>query len=225
MRRECPCVRVTFLLIIFFKMSHQLPEPVFARLQAFIWGLEERLQADAHLVGRARDAHEAFDANWVESGLIRAVIASSARPFMGDGLELEDLGNGGVEISHIFGGVERRFRLKKAKRDSRGIPVVTSSSDSVLTLAAREPNLFEESPPQDVEQWVIAYMLHPVTLTFDTVFAGLVVGVLNERSPYRLKLANIVHIPHAAPTPPDFKPGEDDLDLPGEDEGRGEQAG
>lgn len=228
--RPSSCQAVTFVLIVFLMLSHPLPEPVLSLLKRFVSGVEEGLQADAHKVGLAVAEHPGFDTNWVESHLIRAVIASLSRAFGGNDLSMEDLANGGVEVTNVHEGVERRFRLRRAKRDARGTLVVTTSSDSILTLTAQDPTLFDDedtlsAPPPDLEQWVIAYLLHPGTLTFAEVSVARVAGVIGDRSPYRLKLADIVRVPHAVPLPPDFTPDRDDLDLPGEDEDRGQQSG
>ena len=210
-------------------MSHALPDPVQSHLHELVVGIEDRLQADSHLVSRVTESNKAWDVGWIEGGLIRAVIADSARPLVGRQFELVNLGNGGIEVINVHGGIERRFRFRKARRDALGRLVVTSNTDSIMTRIARDPNLFDDAsnlPDVDhVEQWVIAYRVHPITRTFYEVNAGLVDGFLNRRPPYRLKLINVAAIPHIASLPPDFKPKNDDLDLPGEDEGRDEQAG
>lgn len=210
-------------------MSHYaLPGPVSSRLTRFVSGIEDALQAGVHAVGAAQDQHPGFGVNWLQTDLVRAIVSATARDLEGDGLRVDDKGNGGVEATIVHERIERRFRVKRVKgRDGRGELIVTANSDSFLTLTARAPNLFDEEPvmgPTTIEQWVLAHMLDPRTLTFAEVSAGRVVDVVGKRSPFRLKLADLAVIPHTAPLPPDFRPGKDDLDL-GEDEDRGEEAG
>ena len=203
-------------------MSHELPDPVFSLLQRLISGVEEGLQAEAHKVGSAIAEHPAFDASWVESHLTRAVVSSLAQSRSGKGLRFEGYGNGGAEVVNLHDGIERRFRFRKARRGPRRELVVTVSSDSYLTMKALDPSLFDDettrnAPPPTLEQWVIAYVLRPGTLTFDEVSAARAVDIEGNSPPFRLKLANITPIPYDAPPPPDFKPSVDDLDLGEED--------
>lgn len=210
-------------------MSHRLPEPVFSDLHVFAAGVEDRLQADAHKVAVAVREHAAFQARWVESDLTRALICSTARELGASSFRVDELGNGGVELRQVYGCVERRFRLRRAERDSHRSLRVMSNSDSILTGAARETEatLFDPGfvPPASHEQWVLAYLLHPVTRTFVEVKAGRVVGLLTQRPPYRLRLVDLVDIPFTISPPSNFRGDEDDLNLDDEDERGDEQAG
>jgi hypothetical protein len=208
-------------------MSHPLPEQVRLGLQYLFCAVEERLQAETHTVGLAIESNpNAFDNGWVESHLSRAVIAQAAFSVDGGALHRKELPNGGVEITSRDNGIERRFRLRRATKDKYGGLIVRTSSDGILGLAASDPTLFDDPfavPPSVVEQWVIGYVLNRVTHTFAEVSAARVVGKRGQRPPFRLKLADTIRIPHAAPLPPGFKPDQDDLDFPEEDEGLGEQ--
>lgn len=205
-------------------MSQPLPDPVLGIVHGLVCRMEEGLQAQSHTVDQAIRKNPSFDANWVESGLMRAVIAGVAYPLGGPDLRIDDLGMGGVEAVSSYEGVERRFRMRKARRNRWGELVVTVSSDSFLTLVAKNPTLFDgeeqwDAPAPSIQQWVLAYMLQPGTRTFLEVSAGRVVDFLGSRPPYRLVLADQVRIPHSAPLPPDFKPAtEEDLDLGDEGE-------
>lgn len=198
---------------------------------ALVVGLEDRLQADAHTVSVAIGEHSAFNVRWIETHLTRALISDAATLVGEKRFRTHDLGNGGVELVHLLGGVERRFRLRRGQRDAYGVLQVMSNSDSILTDAARavDATLFDgdSTPPARYEQWVLAYRLHPVTRTFVEVKAGRVVGFLTQRPPYRLRLADVVNVPFLAPTPPSFPGNRDDLDLgdEDEDEGRGDVTG
>lgn len=211
-------------------MSHRLPEPVLGDLHLFAAGVEDRLQADAHKVTVAVGEHPAFNVRWVETDLTRALICDTAGVLGASRFRVEELGNGGVELRHVYGGVERRFRLRRAERNASGFLRVMSNSDSILTGAARETEatLFDTEivpPPAIHEQWVLAYRLHPGTRTFVEVTAGRVVGLLTKRPPYRLSLADVAEIPFTIAPPSDFPGKGDDLDLGDEDERGDEQAG
>ncbi len=204
-------------------MSHCLPERVLHDLHLFAAGVEDRLQADGHKVAVAVGEHPAFNVRWVEMDLTRALISSTACMLGASRFLVHDLGNGGVELRQIHGGVERRFRLRRAQRNAHGSLRVMSNSDSILTGAARETELtlFDTgvvSPPATHEQWVLAYLLHPGTRTFTEIKAGRVIGLLTHSPPYRLRLADLVDIPFATSPPPNFAGEEDDLDLGDEDE-------
>ncbi len=219
---------MTFTGILFPIMSHDLPESTSSRLTALVRGVEERLQAEGHKVGSVMAEHPAFDAKYVESPLVRALIGWSARLLAVNGLVLEVLPNGGVTVSHVHDDIERSFRLRRARRDAYGRLLVTVSSDSLLTTRAKDPTLFDDekgdSFSRGFEQWVLAYEMQPGTRTFLKVSAARVSGLVGEHSPYRLKLADVVCIPHTAPLPPNFKTDKDDLDLPDEEEERGNEA-
>lgn len=215
---------MTFPLKSLVMMSLPLPQPVFDNLQHAACQMEEGLQAQAHTVDQAVRTNGSFNTNWVESGLIRAVIAGLAQHVGSADLRIDDLGMGGVEVVNTYKGVERRFRMRKARRNRRGNLVVTVSSDSMLTLIARDPTLFDDeatrnAPPPKIQQWVLAYLLIPGTHTFSEISAGRVAGLIGNQAPYRLDLADVRRIPHTVPLPPDFKPDTDDLDLGEEEDG------
>jgi hypothetical protein len=220
---------VTNRLKVLVVMSQRLPGRVIDLLTKFVCGIEDALQANAHKIDKAVAQHPAFDVRWVESPLVRAVIASSATLLESTVLRVEHLGNGGLDIRVPHDGVDLLFRVKLGHRDKYGALVVTVSSDSILVATAhRLATLFddpdEEPDATSVQRWVLAYELDPATRTLINVSAARVVGVANDRSPFRLSLADIVQIPHAAPLPPSFPGRSDDLDLGDEGEEGGEEA-
>lgn len=210
-------------------MSHRLPKPVLDDLGSFVVSVEDRLQAEGHKVSVAMAEHTAFGVGWVETDLTRALICETARSLGGSRFRPDELGNGGVELVHVHRGVERRFRLRRAKRDAYGALQVVVNSDSILTGTAREVEatltLFGDSEPEPVvashEQWVLAYLLHPVTRTFVEVIAGRVVGLLTSSPPYRLRLTDLAEIPFIATPPSNFPGAREDLDLDKDDEREG----
>lgn len=218
---------MTSVGIPFSPMSHPLSDQVRLDLQGLASAVEETLQAETHTVGSAIAENRAFDKAWIESHLTRAVIAHAARAATGGRLGCEELANGGIEIISVEGNVERRFRLRKADLDRDGQPRIRVNTDSLLNVARPAPTLFDDPvdvPPEHMERWVIGYLLNPSTRTFAEVFAARVMGTIGEQPPYRLALADILPLPHTAPLPPEFRPDQDDLDFPDEEEGLGDEA-
>lgn len=208
-------------------MSYGLPAAPFEALRLLICRLEDVLEASAHTVGAAMAEHSSFDERYVESPLCRSLISDGVRKVAGDEIEVITLSNGGLELLMVHERVERRFRFKRAEKDSKGDIVVRSSSDSLLSRDTSQPNLFDRSapPPERSEQWVIAYFLVPGIWVFHEVFAGRVTGKIGNASPCRLELNDVVRVPHLDVLPPPFKSVEDDLELPDHDEGSEEAAG
>ena len=201
-----------------------LPRKVQTELQRLTSMVDEGLQAEAHTVASAVDLNEAFRRKWVESDLTRAIIVRLACSYSSKTLTCAELPGGGAETTTLDKDVERRFRWRRAVLSQYNRPVVMVNSDSMLNPPRRDADLFGYEPPPDFEQWVLAYVMDPRTRAFSTVFAGRVVDKVGNKPPYRLVLADVEVIPHAAPLPPGFKPQrDDDLDIPGEEEGFGEQ--
>lgn len=197
-------------------MSHSLPDEVAGRLQALIWSMEEGLQADGHAVGKGMAAHAAFDQQCVGSHLTRALVRAEAVGARVAGVRIESLPNLGCEIVITHEGVTYRFRLRRAEERSSGLLVVSTSSDSFLTKSVRSATLFDDEVVWEAEQdqqWVLAYTINPVTRTFSRIEAGYPTGFANSTSPYRLVMEQRVAFSLAAPTPPSFPGGSDDLDL------------
>ena len=210
-------------------MSHPLPHPVRELLSSFACRLDDGLQAEAHKVAVATAVHPAFQARWVESTVTRALIAAKAAPLGGNGLCVEELGSGGIEVYSTLDGVKRRFRLKRAVRDQHGSLDVRVSSDSLLAVSAeRQASLFdpevEPEPAATVQRWVLAYILDPSTRTLREISAARIIGFATHHSPFRLALADIMRIPHNLPLPPRFDPKQDEEDL-GMDDGQEEEGG
>lgn len=177
------------------------------------------------MVSVAQSADPAFHRTFTEGPLRRALLCDFLGDLCAPGLRVDELGNGGVEISIVHDTIERRFRLKLASLDPYGMLAVTASSDSILTPQPRERALWDEPAfldPTDFEQWVLAYVLHPQTRTFTLVQAGRVVGKLNEYSPFKLILADRVSFKITPPAPPSFYGNDDDLNLGHQDDEGGE---
>jgi len=204
-------------------MSHPLPVAVIDLLAALARQLDEGLQADGHHVGTAMGAHEAFDQRYIDTTLTRALVCSIARSTDLPGLSGAELAIGGCDVKVTHEDTIRLFRLKKATLDAAGNPIVRVNNDSILTRRAKDPTLpiFEDDesllPTALPEQWVLAYLINPATRTISQIHAGLPVGVRGQHSPFRLILAHVVRIPHAAPPPAAFPKTDDHLLLDAEE--------
>lgn len=123
--------------------------------------------------------------------MVRALLCSIGTHARVPGLEVAALGNGGMSIRSVHGGVERRFRLRKATLDQYGALVVRVNTDSILTHGASNAPGFWDEPTlesSEYEQWILAYVLNPVIRTFERVTAAYPVGLYGDKSPYRLLL-------------------------------------
>ncbi len=211
-------------------MSHPLPPPVLDMLKPLARELDEGLQAESHHVGTAISVHDAFDQAYVDSHLTRALVCAITRSAVFSGLSVTELANGGCEVRNSYQGVERLFRLKKARRDADGLLDVRVSSDSLLTHRVRAATLFDADEIElfdevvQTEQWVLPYLINPSSRTLIQIYAALPIGTRQEHPPFRLILDNIVQIPHTSLPPKSFPKREDDLDIPGEEEKGGDEA-
>lgn len=199
-------------------MESHLPAEVLSKLQAVVAGLDEGLQASSYKIGQAMEVDHAFDRSYVDSPLLRALVCSIASNLNVNGVRVEQFGNGGCEIRIAHGDTDRWFRLKKASRDKYGHLDVRASSDSFLTRRARsnQLSLLDDDIVRDAtthEQWVLPYLLHPITRTFTEFFAALPVGTVNEHAPFRLILDHVVGLGLPNHTPDRFQGSLDDLDL------------
>lgn len=204
-----------------------LPEPVLRKLQAIVTLMDEGLDERTHNVDAARRKDRAFRRKFTESPLRRSLLCDILTQANLHGVKVHELGNGGCEVAIVHKGVERRFRLKQAVFDRYGRLVVTASSDSILTPQPRPATLWDQEPDTEVstfQQWVLAYTLDTRTNTFASVTAGRVVGIKNQRSPFKLLLDDLVAFALTPPPSTDFLGADDDLDL-GEDGTAEEDAG
>lgn len=222
---------MTLGLKSFLVMSHPLPQPVLDLLTPLARGLDEGLQAEGHHVDTGIAVHPAFDQSYVDANLTRAMVCSIVRSLDLPGLSVEILPLGGCEVRSFHEGVERLFRLRRARRDADGYLDVRVSSDSILTTKVNPPTLFGPDatelfePETENEQWVLPYLISGSTRTLIEMSAALPIGTRNEHSPFRLILDQIVRVPHTPVSPPSFPTTEEDLDIPEETEGTGESDG
>ncbi len=207
-------------LVKILGMSSHLPESILTDLTQTVRALDDRLQAESYKVAGAIAMDDAFDQPYIDSSLQRGLLCRIVPEVAAAGFTVVAFSNGGCELRCVHGGIERRFRFRSARRDAWNDLIVRTSSDSFLTHSVRDisPSLFKEyAPPPDVtpEQWVLAYVIHPLTRTLQEISARLPVELLGS-PPYRLRWGKVVPLPLSDPMPPAF-PGKDD-DLPMDDD-------
>lgn len=203
-----------------FSMMSPLPEAVLNGLTQTVRAIDDRLQARSYKVAQAIAMDDAFDESYIESSLQRGLLCGIVPEVAAAGFTVEFFNNGGCGLRGVHDGIERRFRFRKARRDPWNDLIVRTNSDSFLTHTVRDisPTLFDEDPPPHLltpEQWVLAYVVHPLTRTFQEISARLPVELLGA-PPYRLRWGKVVPLPLVDPLPPAF-PGKDD-DLPMDDD-------
>jgi len=208
-------------------MDSPLPGLVQDRLVEFVQGVDEAMQVSAHRVETALAVTPAFDKRDIDSRLVRANLCHAAVGLAGEGLEVVELAMGGCEARIVEDGRCYRFRWARAKLDPRrGSLVVRVNSDSALTHRVKAATLFEDSETivlADDEFWLLVYLVHPLTRTFNRVVVGLPVAV-QGRSPHRVVFGTRFDVPLEPHTPPDFGARDDDLDL-GDEDDLGEEVG
>jgi hypothetical protein len=101
-------------------------------------------------------------------------------------------------------GEQHRYRIRRAKADSTGVPIIAISSESSLVLE-EEPTLFPR------ENWVFGWISDVDGLIAD-VFVAEVCGIL-PGTPGQLILGSIVPLGTDGPVGDGFTPTNEDLDL------------
>jgi hypothetical protein len=200
-------------------MSH-LPQSTLAILAEVARTVDEKLQADGYRIAQAIRADRAFDEGWIESTLLRAVVADAVSR---SGATVACLPNGGREVSVVDGCVERTFRVRKASRDGRGLKILAGSDSVFSRPAVLEPSLFPAIRPEVRERWILAFVVDDA-LALQEVVAARPIEFINSK-PGRLRLVDEVALPIGSPPPERFEGKADDLDIPPDDETGDEDGG
>ena len=197
-------------------MSH-LSEDSLRLLRTVAYELHEAFSERGHNIGRALGVDEAFGSGQSRGALRRDLATHSVnRTASRIGLDPRTVMGGGCEIRTIAGSVDRRYRLRSAKRSDDGTLVVLASGDSAL---ADDPSLYRQ------ERWVLGLLYTPDD-QISQVFVAEIMG-FEEGSPGRLRLGPEIclldDVDGIATT--GFVPSDDDLpgfglgDEPGESDG------
>lgn len=203
--------------ITFRAMSHLSPAEL-AALKQVAFDMSETFGERGHRIDAAMEVDEAFATGGARSALVRGLaINSAAQSASNHGqLDFRTVNRSGKEFRYCDDGVDRRFRLRKGRRDEQGTLVVTAGQGSVF--ATEEPSLFRE------EHWVIAYTVNDDNL-IDEVVAAQVLDYIDGH-PGRLLLGPEIPLLTGDHTRSGrgFRPSTDD-DLPGfEDDARERRA-
>ena len=177
------------------------------RLRRVAVDLQEVFAERGHRIDSAMDVDPAFGSGgsraWMARDLaIDAVGEAASRA----GLDFRPVNGSGRELRAFDGGVDRRYRLRRARRDEAGAITVPVNSSSAALVA--DESLIPE------EFWVLGYVMSRDSLVM-SVFVAEILGV-EEGRPGKLILGEITQLlGFDAPTG-GFKPTEEG--LPGFDD-------
>lgn len=171
--------------------------------------LREVFAERGHRVDQAMEVDPAFGSGWSRAAVTRdlvvdAVSAAASRI----GLDFRPVNGSGREFRYLAGGVDRRYRLRKARRTADGTLEITASSDSAL--AAGETPLFEE------ESWAFAWTIASNGQIGDVLVAE-VMGYV-EGSPGHFILGSTISLVGEDLPTGGFRPTDEDLDGFGDEE-------
>jgi hypothetical protein len=181
--------------------------------------IEDRLQADGHRISQAIELSAAFNEGYVESTLLRSLVAAAVSS---TGVPVVELANGGRDIIVPQGERHLIFRLKKAERDALGLRVL-AGSDSVFSAPVGQGSMFPTLVPNDVERWVLALIFDDDNMLVEAV-AARPIGFRASRPGRLLFDQNQFSLPIGSPSPPSFDGDDEDLEIPDEGEEEGGQA-
>jgi hypothetical protein len=177
------------------------------RLDLIADDLREAFNERGHRVDVALEADTAFGSGHSRSSLIRDLVMDVvARSASQAGVYFKPVNGTGRELA----GEKHRYRIRRAKADVTGYPVITLSSESSLVLED-EPTLFP------TENWVFGWIIDAQGLVAD-VFVAEILDILPGR-PGRLVLGDVLALGSDGPVGGGFTPTQEDLDLGFDDEG------
>jgi hypothetical protein len=156
------------------------------------------------------------------SGTSRAAVArdlavdAASESASHNGLDFRPVNGSGREFRTLTDGVDRRYRLRRARRETDGSLTIASNSDSALVVA--DYMLIPEEP------WVLGYT-YATGYQIEHVFVAPVLGI-QEGRPGRLILGRITQLLTAmSPGGGGFLPVEEELEGFGDEAGSGDDTG
>jgi hypothetical protein len=178
--------------------------------------LREVFAERGHRVDQAMEVDPAFGSGWSRAAVTRdlvvdAVSAAASRI----GLDFRPVNGSGREFRYLAGGVDRRYRLRKARRASDGSLEIAASSNSAL--ASDEPFLFAEEP------WAFAWTISPDGQIAE-IFVAEVIGYV-EGQPGHLMLGRTISLDHGGLPMGGFQPTDEGLDDFDDEEDLGDDFG
>lgn len=174
--------------------------------------LREEFEERGHRIDKGLSADRAFGRGSRSSmtrELVADVISAAASPM---GIDFRSVNGAGREL-RFLSAVDRRYRLRRARRSVDGELVVPVSSDSALAID--ELTLIRE------EHWGFLWVVNDDSQMAEVLIAE-IVG-FTEGRPGRLRFGEVIAL--GSPNSPrgGFRPTDEDLDL-GDEDGFGRQA-
>lgn len=166
-----------------------------------------------HRVDVAMEADPAFGSGWSRSAVTRdlvldAVSGAASRT----GLDFRPVNGSGRELRSFSGATDRRYRVRRARRQTDGTLIISASAESAL--ATSEDSLL------DVEQWAFAWISSSSGLIEEVLIAE-VLGVAEGR-PGHLVLGRTIGLDGSDMPSAGFRPADEGLAGFDDEEGLGE---
>ncbi|MDP9377098.1 MAG: hypothetical protein M3P40_05940 [Actinomycetota bacterium] len=178
--------------------------------------MREVFEERGYRVDVALEADPGFGSGASRASLVRdlAIDAASVAASR-HGLDFRTVNGSGREFRCLSGGVDRRYRLRKAGRRSDGSYVIPTNAKSAMH--GDDETLIPE------ELWVFGYTLTSEG-TLQDVFLAPVLGI-EQGLPGHLILGRVIELIDAPTTPAGFQPTDEDLEGFELDEGESGEFG
>jgi hypothetical protein len=166
--------------------------------------LREVFAERGYRVDVAMETDPAFGSGRSRSSMTRDLVVDAVT-FAASrcGVDHRAVNGDGRELRYLAGSIDRRYRLRKARRTTDGSLLITSSAASAL--AVDEDTLFIE------ETWTFAWTLTSDGM-IDEVLIAEVVGYV-EGNPGYLKLGRVIPLGGSGEPSGGFRPADEDLDI------------
>lgn len=216
--RALHALTVTYEGNRFLRMSRP-NQAEFEQLDCLADDLRESYSERSYRVDSALALDAGFDTGDARSALERGLVLNSLAVGCGLlGVDFRTANGSGRELRFEGALVDRRYRVRRARRLADGEIVVHVSSDASLATNPDDPaelSLFDDAV---VDDWAFLWLLAPDRRTIQEVLAAEVTGYTEGR-PGRLKFGIVRALGTVQdPTPLGFRPAEEDLDLGDDDE-------
>lgn len=199
----------------------QPPPDELDELGALAEELRESYSARSYQLDVVAEMDRGFDNGDVRSALERGIVIDAVGSAAGRvGVDFRPVNGKGRELRFASNLIDRRYRVRRARRRADGEIIVPISADSALADHADDADLRSTLfGDQALEDWLYLWLLSPDHGTIDEILAAEVIGVIEGR-PGRLKLGSVISLgvtPDVGPRR--FEPTDEDLDLGDDDEG------
>ncbi|WP_091764777.1 hypothetical protein [Blastococcus aurantiacus] len=180
----------------------QLTDLEVQRLRRIASDLREVFAERGYRIDSAMDVDFAFGSGVSRAALARDLAIDAASESASRvGLDFRPVNGAGREFRSFSDGVDRRYRLRRARRDDSGAFTVVANSSAAVMVA--DESLIPE------EFWVLAYVLSDSFLV-ENVFAAQILG-LEDGRPGRLILGKLTQLLGPDAPTGGFKPTDEEL--------------